>query len=185
MNRYFNDLMRQVSQETSFPLQQQSALIDLHSIQSQADFKIIDEYVLSIEKIPHLDLNETELFLTELNNTEDCFPESYEEFVDEIEPIVDKSLFWQGNSTFFESQESNEMFIPENLENSPNKIDMLEPIVDRSLFEIVSDSSVKKCDIHKKTLRLIKTIKTKEKSKLEKSAKLNKNKVYMQIEQNE
>ena len=68
MNRYFNDLMRQVSQETSFPLQQQSALIDLHSIQSQADFKIIDEYVLSIEKIPHLDLNETELFLTGLFN---------------------------------------------------------------------------------------------------------------------
>ncbi len=112
--QYFSDLIRQVSQEQTFPLQQQSTLIDLHSIQCQADFKIIDDYVLKIEKIPHLDLNETEMFLTNLNRTQHILDrselptnwlitENYEQLAAEIEMLqsVDESLFLENYNNLF------------------------------------------------------------------------------------
>jgi len=170
--QYFSDLIRQVSQEQTFPLQQQSTLIDLHSIQCQADFKIIDDYVLKIEKIPHLDLNETEMFLTNLNRTQHIsdrselptnwlITENYEQLAAEIEMLqsVDESLFLPTNYTCLKAKVDNVEFIPNNNEHCV----IFEPIVDESLFEIDTNATKKQRngdEISKKVRRLLKSINT-------------------------
>ena len=149
MSRYFNDFVRQSSQETNFPLQQQSVVTDLNSRQNQVDFEIVDEYGLSIEKMPYLDLNETEHCLNSLANKTEQMKENFNEHV------VDKSLY---SSSLTQLDNMLEIAMPAYL----RLLETRNEIVDTSLF-VESDFVQYKSNIKKKVIKQLKTIDTRRK----------------------